>query len=161
MWLDDYKKYLYRTEPERYAAVDAGDLSREKAIRANLHCKPFQYFLEYVMPDMLYRYPPESPGIFARGSIRSEAFPILCVDTLNRLDGSPIGLFQCESNTTDPSEPQSFTLTWHRSIKLNDMDDNCLDEHRISIMPCHYNLGHQLWIYNIVSSFRWHFLTSD
>lgn len=55
MWLDDYKQYLYRNAPERYARVDAGDLTREKTIRKNLNCKPFSYFLEVIMPDMLER----------------------------------------------------------------------------------------------------------
>lgn len=59
VWLDDYKKFLYRNEPERYAKVDAGDLSEVKRIKNDLNCKPFKHFLDYVMPDMLERYPLE------------------------------------------------------------------------------------------------------
>lgn len=153
VWLDDYKKILYATEPEKFAAADAGDLTKAKAIKADLHCKPFHYFLEFVMPDMLYRYPIENPGVFARGRVQSEAFPRFCIDTLASLDGDPIGMYECDSNATEPTEMQHFTLTWHRNIRLNDKDDNCLDVYKISILPCHYEHGNQFWFYNLVRMF--------
>ena len=55
VWLDEYKEQLYSGDPARYASIDAGDLTRQKAIRKNLNCKPFQYYLDYVAPDMLER----------------------------------------------------------------------------------------------------------
>lgn len=56
VWLGDYKEILYSSEPERYAKIDPGDLTKPKAIRKNLNCKPFQYYLDYVAPDMLERF---------------------------------------------------------------------------------------------------------
>lgn len=55
VWLDEYKEILYSGEPARYASIDAGDLTKQKAIRKNLNCKPFQYYLDYIAPDMLER----------------------------------------------------------------------------------------------------------
>lgn len=133
VWLDDYKQYLYRGEPERYAKVDPGDITREKMIRKNLNCKPFQYFLEYVMPDMLERYPYDDPGVFASGAIQSEADSELCVDTLNKQSGEPLGLFECHDNLTNPGYTQDFVLSYHRQIKKNDIYESCLDFHMTSL----------------------------
>lgn len=133
VWLDDYKQYLYRGEPERYAKIDAGDLTREKLIRKNLNCKPFQYFLEFVMPDMLERYPYDDPGVFASGAIQSEADLDFCVDTLNKRNGESLGLYECHENLTDPSDSQNFVLSWHRQIKKNDKYEFCLDTHMTSL----------------------------
>lgn len=141
VWLGDYKKYLYRGEPERYAKVDAGDLTREKMIRESLNCKPFDYFLEYVMPDMLERYPFEDPGAFARGAIQSEADLNLCVDTLNKPNGNSLGLFECHHNLTSPGYTQDFILSWHRNIKKNNKNDECLDTHMISIFVSKESFG--------------------
>lgn len=134
----------------RYANVDAGDLTREKLIRKNLNCKPFQYFLEYVMPDMLERYPYDDPGVFARGAIQSEANTKLCVDTLGRPGGQSLGLYECKKNLLSPGGSQDFVLTWHRSIKKNDKYDQCLDSHMTSLWGCHFAFGHQLWFYDLV-----------
>lgn len=150
VWLDDYKEYLYRNEPQRYTRIDAGDLTREKLIRKNLNCKPFQYFLEYVMPDMLERYPAEDPGVFAKGAIQSEANTKLCVDTLGKPNGDAIGLYDCHRNLEHPGPTQDFVLAWHRHIARNDKYDSCLDTDHTSIWGCHYAFGHQLWFYNLV-----------
>jgi polypeptide N-acetylgalactosaminyltransferase len=133
VWLDDYKHYLYRGESERYAKVETGDLTKEKLTKKNLNCKPFQYLLEFVMPDMLERYPYIDPGVFASGVIQSEADLELCVDTLNKQNESPIGLFECHDNLTNPDYTQDFVLSWHRQIKKNDRNDICLDTHMTSL----------------------------
>ena len=70
VWLDEYKEYLYKGDPERFAKIDAGDLRREKLIRKNLNCKPFQYYLEFVAPEMLESFPYIDQGIFAKGAIQ-------------------------------------------------------------------------------------------
>jgi polypeptide N-acetylgalactosaminyltransferase len=146
VWLDDYKKYLYRTDPERYAKADAGDLTREKLIRKNLKCKPFRYFLENVMPDMLERYPLEDRGVFASGTIQSEMDPQFCVEAFLGVNGFEIKLQNCDSNLIS----QNFKLSWYRQIKPDSLNDKCLKHNRLKIRRCTYDSVQQ-WFYNLVS----------
>lgn len=151
MWLDDYKQYLYRGEPERYARVDAGDLTREKQIKTNLNCKPFQYFLEYIMPDMLERYPIDSPGVFAKGAIQSEADTKLCMETLDGADWeASLVLSDCSNDLTRPPHSLDFVFTWHRQIMQNDKYEMCMDAGKAKMIYCQYNFGKQFWFYNLV-----------
>lgn len=150
VWLDDSKHCLYATNPEKYANIDAGDLTEARLVKKALNCKPFQYFLDYVMPDQVARYPC-NPGVFAKGVIRSESHPDLCVDTLGRLEGEPIGLYACHSNHTNPADDQHFSLTWNRQIKQNSESlESCLDAHQARFLTCHFQQSNQLWFYNTV-----------
>jgi polypeptide N-acetylgalactosaminyltransferase len=67
--MDDYKKFLYSRDPERYDKVEAGDLTYQKSIKTKLQCKPFSYFIENVAPDMLDYYPLIDPDPFAKGAV--------------------------------------------------------------------------------------------
>lgn len=55
VWLDDYKEVVYRTDPVKFN-VDPGDLRKAKLVKEKLKCKPFQYFLEQIEPEMFTRY---------------------------------------------------------------------------------------------------------
>lgn len=67
--MDDYAKYIYARDPERYAKVETGDLSYQLSIKKKLSCKPFSHFLEKVAPDMLEYYPLVDPPPFAKGAV--------------------------------------------------------------------------------------------
>lgn len=54
--MDEYKEYLYKRDPDRYARVSAGDLSYQFYIKERQQCKPFKYFLDVVAPDMKDRF---------------------------------------------------------------------------------------------------------
>jgi polypeptide N-acetylgalactosaminyltransferase len=54
-WLDDYKQVVYNSDPERFN-VDPGYLTKAKLVKEKLKCKPFQYFLEKIAPEMYTRY---------------------------------------------------------------------------------------------------------
>lgn len=150
VWLDDSKHCLYATDPEKYGNVDAGDLTKAKRLKHALNCKPFQYFLDYVMPDQVARYPC-NPGVFASGVIQSESHLDLCVDTLGRSEREPVGLYACHSNLTNPGSDQHFSLSWNRQIKQNSESlESCLDVHETRFLSCHFQLSNQLWFYNIV-----------
>lgn len=150
VWLGNFKHYLYNNNPDRYRNVSFGDITVAKQIRKNLNCKPFEYFLEEVMPDQVERYPYISPGVFASGVIRSEKYPDMCIDTLERPNGQPLGLHHCHGNSTNPEESQSFVLSWHRQIKKK-RQFQCLNSDKLSLSGCHFNFGRQLWFYNLVS----------
>lgn len=55
VWFDDYKEVVYNADPERFD-VDPGDLTKAKLVKEKLMCKPFQYFLENIEPEMYTRY---------------------------------------------------------------------------------------------------------
>jgi polypeptide N-acetylgalactosaminyltransferase len=69
VWMDDYKKYIYSRHPDVFAKIDAGDLSKMKAIREKLKCKSFQWYLDEVAPEVLELYLPVVP-IFTSGAVR-------------------------------------------------------------------------------------------
>ena len=102
VWLDEYKTLPYQLEPERYAKVDAGNLTKALEIKKKLECKPFRYFLKYIAPDMTDKYPPyaEVPK-FASGSIRSLANPRLCLHSKGNHEAS-VDLNECSENIDDP-----------------------------------------------------------
>lgn len=125
VWLDDYKDLLYRGDPEKYARIDAGDLTRPMLIRKT--CKPFSFFLESIAPDMVERYPLVDPGVFGHGVIQSELDPSLCVDALGKKGLKPLDMRKCDKSLTNPVKNQDFILTWHRQIKRNDTYEFCLE----------------------------------
>jgi hypothetical protein len=53
VWLNDYKKYLYRGDPLRYAKIDVGDLRERFELKIKLNYKPFKYFVDTVTLEML------------------------------------------------------------------------------------------------------------
>ena len=57
VWMDEYKEFVYKRDREKYALVDAGDISYQLNIKKRQQCKPFSYFMEVVAPDMLDRFP--------------------------------------------------------------------------------------------------------
>lgn len=130
--------------------MKAGDLTKAKRIKKNLNCKPFQYFLEFVMPDMLERFRIDE-STFAKGAIQSEADSALCIDAI---DNQAATLEKCSKDLTKPDKNQAFELSWHRHIKkINTFYENCIDTHQTSLIPCHYGFGNQLWFYNLVSEY--------
>ncbi|ETN64529.1 n-acetylgalactosaminyltransferase [Anopheles darlingi] len=143
IWMDEYKQYIYDRDPERYARSDAGDLTKMKALREKLQCKPFEWFLKEVAPEILQLYPPVEPEPFASGAIQSIAEPTLCIDTMQRPRGNPIGMHPCDSDLIHPKNMnQYFVLSWHRDIQQKS-DEQCFDvpesapRSPVTIYTCH------------------------
>lgn len=151
VWLDEYKEVVYQSDPERFDKADAGDISQPMIVKKKLECKPFQYFLEHIAPDMYtrYFYLLDYPGHFAWGGIRSDANPKYCIDFMYNYK-QPVQLYQCNDPLLiNPDHSQKFRLTWHRTLKLHEKDD-CLDE-RLFLTPCHHRDGYDglKWKYDI------------
>lgn len=125
-----------------------GVLTREKGIRQALHCKPFRYFLEYVAPDMLVRYPLQDPGSFAKGAIQSKADANLCLEVSKEdVRFRQLVVNECSSSKVVPSTGQYFSLTWHRNLQHANYDV-CVGNNLI-INSCHYIGGNQLWKFDL------------
>lgn len=155
--MDEYKEHLYRRDPEKYENIDAGDLTKQLAIREKLQCKPFKWFIENIAFDLPKKYPPVEPPDFAAGTIRSVSHPSLCVDTLNHANGEAVGLYTCADNHIRPHLNQFFVLSWHKDIRVHGTT-KCWDlstSHKdspVKFYDCHGQQGNQFWRYDLVNS---------
>ncbi|XP_055371879.1 N-acetylgalactosaminyltransferase 6-like [Condylostylus longicornis] len=156
VWMDEYAKYLYDRDPERYNRIDAGDLTKQKAIRRNLQCKSFKWFMQEIAFDLPRKYPPIEPPDFAFGAIQSYSNPNLCLDTLSSGLNEEIGLYPCAQNLTQPHSNQNWALSWHKDIRVRHKTE-CLDVSRntknapVILYACHGQQGNQLWYYEAKS----------
>ena len=110
VWMDKYKKYYYK-DKSYIINLDAGDLTKQKAIREKLQCKPFKWFMENIAFDLYNYYPTVPPKPYAHGEIRSAAAS-LCIDTKHKGEGSTFRLDQCLWDNQDHSGEQRFDLSW-------------------------------------------------
>jgi hypothetical protein len=149
VWLDDYKQYFYRNDPNRYSKIDAGNLTEQFERKESLKCKPFKYYLDVVAPEILLYYPIE-PQYFAASSIQHiESNKCLSLYQLNY--DAHIVLAPCSSNLLSPIKGSDFLLTLEKSIRYNDTNDQCLNSDTMKLSNCHH-LGKaygQYWVFNL------------
>ena len=145
--MDEFAQYVFDRDPQRYAKIDAGNLTIPMSYRSK--CRPFKYFMKEVAPEFAQRYPPSvNPPRFASGTIKSVADRRLCFDNMQQLLEEPLGLFECDPNSESPRREQSFILDYHHHIIRNRTDD-CVDSNGVILYGCNYN-NHtiQLWKYD-------------
>lgn len=93
VWMDEeYKEFFYTREPTaRYA--DMGNITAQLALKKELECKTFDWFIKNVAPDMLKKFPKLPPntqlGSLVNMVTRS------CLDTLGRAAPSQMGASPC------------------------------------------------------------------
>ncbi|KAK6165740.1 hypothetical protein SNE40_022605 [Patella caerulea] len=76
VWLDDYKEFFYQIiGPERVSEINAGNYSDRVALRHNLGCKNFSWYLQQAIPDVFL--PSECHGW---GPIKNQQYPDVCID---------------------------------------------------------------------------------
>jgi polypeptide N-acetylgalactosaminyltransferase len=148
VWLDDYKKFLYQGNPTRYAKADVGDLTKQFEMKANMNCKPFDYFLERVAPDMIM-YFPIVPTYFASGNIETEYKNpkgiSKCLSIYASSYAEPIKLVDCG----DKAAKVAFTL--EKSIRYNDTNDQCLSSNQLGFTNCNHQGWDQYWKFDFHS----------
>ncbi|CRK95802.1 CLUMA_CG009258, isoform A [Clunio marinus] len=142
VWLDDYKQYFYRGNINRYKNLDPGDLTEQFKKKKSLNCKPFQYYLDEVAPEILKFYP-ITPQNFAAGKIQSIARN-LCLGLVKRSYKKPVELFNCNQTTG-----LDFLFTFEESIKYNDTSDQCLNEATLNLSNCNHQRGSQRWKFDL------------
>ncbi|XP_045516567.1 putative polypeptide N-acetylgalactosaminyltransferase 9 isoform X4 [Pieris brassicae] len=141
VWLDDYAKYYYQRVGNDKG--DYGDISSRLALRENLGCKSFEWYLKNIYPELFI--PGES---VAHGEMWIQA-----LDRRYCLDGAVL----------DDTEEEPGVLmlhTCHRGggnqywmySKNGEIrrDETCLDYsgHDVVLYPCHGAKGNQLWLYD-------------
>ncbi|XP_064553984.1 N-acetylgalactosaminyltransferase 4-like [Drosophila montana] len=152
VWMDEYKEHVYRRDPATYDNIDAGDLTRQRAVRERLKCKSFDWFMKEVAPDFLIKFPPIDPPAYASGAIQSQAYADYCLDCLNVGANHPVGLYNCAENLTYPQDNQNWALSSHRELRR--LDDACLDVQdshpnaTVWMWDCHHQGGNQFWYYD-------------
>lgn len=148
VWLDDYAKYVYHGNVNRFAKADVGDLTEQFARKESLNCKPFKYFLDRVAPDMLMRFPIE-PIYFASGKIESEAVNSngmkRCVGLPNHTYWEPVGLVDCKISGNE------VALTLEKSIRYNDTNDQCFTSNNLAFSNCNHQGHDQYWKFDVKS----------
>lgn len=131
VWFDDYKKFVYNKNRDKYDKIgDVGSLTAAKIQRKKLNCKNVDFFLKEIAPDLLRKFPLETPP-FAKGLLILENSN-LCVtlggfnDTREIVD---VKLAECE-------EGGYFELSWYRDLRFWD-GTFCIDAYDVTQAgPC-------------------------
>ncbi|CAO1392457.1 unnamed protein product, partial [Diamesa tonsa] len=147
VWMDDYKNLLYSTDPERFAKVDVGDLTKQKAIRTDLNCKSFDYFITVICPDLLLQSPIPHDEDVAYGAVRSHVGDNLCLDSGVRSDGT-CELYACHRPPNLPKYTQFVRTTLNRTI-FHDSTRFCFDSHEYEKSIPDYKYGDGRWEYDL------------
>eukprot|EP01147_Barroeca_monosierra_P000714 gene714-7887_t len=142
VWMDDYKHYFYDTQPMT-KTVEMGDVSKRKELRERLHCKPFKWFLDHLLPDLFI---PDNEHILHRGALRNSDGN--CLDKMGQRAGGKAGVFSCHY--------QGGNQGWLYSTKqeLRTAGNLCLDASStnfpsfVYLQRCHQAGGNQHWIFD-------------
>eukprot|EP00105_Crassostrea_gigas_P026669 XP_011447699.1 PREDICTED: polypeptide N-acetylgalactosaminyltransferase 5 isoform X1 [Crassostrea gigas] len=137
VWLDDFKYYYY--QHINYTLGNYGDVSARRALRANLQCHSFDWYLVNVYPELLI--PAEA---LYSGEIRSKAEP-LCLESPYRFGkiNKPLTVFHCHGQKGN----QYWLYTQKGEIR-HDLY-GCMDDagSTVYVNSCHGLGGNQKWTY--------------
>lgn len=164
VWMDEYKEYLYKRRPH-YRNLDPGNISKQRALRETLKCKPFKWFMENVAFDQPKKYPPVEPPDYAKGEIRNVGRN-LCIDTRFRGQNERFNLEKCIKDNDNQGGEQQFVLTWHKDIRPAKrsvcFDVSSSEAHApVVLWSCHGMQGNQLWKYDLNNQHLLHPITGN
>lgn len=159
VWMGDWKQFLYRSDVERFEKIDAGDLTKQKEIRKKLNCKPFDYFLHYIAPEILQVLPIPNKDDIAHGVLRTNLNSTnFCITSKTKYDKKTKKLMKtkcfltedCDRSPVIPYRSQYFHLTKlkgieHESVKM------CFDRKQFQD-TAGYEFKKNRWNYDFVSA---------
>lgn len=124
VWMDQYKSHVYMAwnVPLQNSGIDIGDISKRKALRSRLRCRPFSWFLSNIYPELRSYSDTVAYGVL-KNSLRDD----LCLDQGPDTDNVPI-MYLCHGMT-----PQNVYYTSSQQLHLgvlsptiDDDDNKCL-----------------------------------
>ena len=123
VWMDEYKSLFYNARGLH--GQDFGDVTRRLALRKDLKCHSFKWFLDTIHPD---KFVPDLQPLYH--GILADPDKRLCVDNMQHdSSGSPVGLYGCHGGS-----PQRWALARDGGIFHDSM---CLKAvERVVMMPC-------------------------
>eukprot|EP00794_Sanderia_malayensis_P003432 gene3432-3925_t len=136
VWMDDYAKHFYNIRFD-LKRKEHDDVSGRLALRNKLGCKNFKWYLDNIYPELDV----PDDNYLATGEVKNSDTG-LCLDTLGKQDGAPLGLYLCHGQGGN----QYFTFNGKGELRS---EDNCVDYngHDLYIRECD-NLGlNQKWLY--------------
>ncbi|XP_003781151.1 polypeptide N-acetylgalactosaminyltransferase 18 [Otolemur garnettii] len=138
VWMDEFKSHVYMAWnlPQEDSGVDIGDITARKALRKQLQCKTFRWYLVSVYPEMrMYS------DIIAYGVLQNSLKTDLCLDQGPDTENVPI-MYICHGMT-----PQNVYYTSSQQIHVgilsptvDDDDNRCLVDvnSRPRLIECSY-----------------------
>ncbi|KAJ9593969.1 hypothetical protein L9F63_014610, partial [Diploptera punctata] len=102
VWLGEHKRFFYEAQPTA-RSINCDSLQKQFQIKNELDCKPFQWYLENVFPEL--KLPNEENSAF--GQLKQGS---LCLQADG--EGSEVRLVDC--NESDPSQ-NSWAFSTHSS----------------------------------------------
>lgn len=146
VWLDDWKKFLYKSNESRFAAVEPGDLTKQKAIRRRLNCKPFDHFVHWVAPEMTRAFAVPRDDDVAFGELKvSNGTHNFCISD-RRGKYKTCALDECDKSAILPYTMKFFHYHLTRGIE-HDRSDFCFEKKRYQKYS-DYNYKKNIWKYN-------------
>ncbi|KAI4537641.1 hypothetical protein MG293_012504 [Ovis ammon polii] len=138
VWMDEFKSHVYMAWniPQEDSGIDIGDITARKALRKQLQCKTFRWYLVSVYPEMrMYS------DIIAYGVLQNSLKTDLCLDQGPETENVPI-VYICHGMT-----PQNVYYTSSQQIHVgilsptvDDDDNRCLVDvnSRPRLIECSY-----------------------
>lgn len=122
VWMDDYSKYFFMSRPD-LLKMSAGDLSARKALRNQLKCESFEWYLKNIYDGRKFIY---DKDVIAYGWVKNTATD-LCIDILNKREtsGETAGLYSCGDmvHPLNVTTNQLFSYSKNREIRR---EEGCL-----------------------------------
>uniref|UniRef100_A0A6J0U9Y1 Polypeptide N-acetylgalactosaminyltransferase n=1 Tax=Pogona vitticeps TaxID=103695 RepID=A0A6J0U9Y1_9SAUR len=141
VWLDEYKDLFYGHAYHLIQKnLDVGNLTRQKELRKQLHCKSFRWYLENIYPDL------EAPLVKAGGMIMNRALA-KCI-TVNQ---SSLAFEPCDIKNKN----QKFNYTWLRLIQHGDSCVAPIDaKGTLGLHPCDKRNNGLKWLHKSLVAFH-------